>query len=135
MNIYQAVASQLKTSTTITAYTSGKVYPLVVPQGVRLPYITYRQVSNVVEHAMIRDPKISMRRFQISVWSTGFSQSVNISTAIKAVLRDKTGTLGSSNFNVQRIFFDDENDFPELSENTNVITYHRASDYLIWTTG
>jgi len=135
MNLSQAIYSGLKTTTGITSLTSNRIYPLVAPQGVVKPYITYQQISNVPEHAMGTDPKIRSARIQVSAWATSYSGVLAVSTQIKTALRDKQGILGSSIFNVQRIFYDDENDFVDVDPESKKITYYRAQDFIVWTTG
>lgn len=135
MNIEQALRSQLGLSTTITAYTSGRIYPLVVPQEAKKPNIIYAIISNVPIITNVEDAKIINARFQISIRSTSYSQLVALSTEVKEVLRDKKGSLGSSDFVVQRIFFDGETNFAEVNPQTKIAHYHRAQEYIIWTTG
>jgi hypothetical protein len=135
MNVAQALHTELKASTNITALSSNRIRPLAAKQGDRMPYVVYQQVSHIPEHAMVADPKINRRRFQISVRSTSYSVVIALSTAIRAALRDKQGTLGTSNFKVQRIFFDAEYDYPEIDPETEKFIFHRAQDFIIWSTG
>lgn len=135
MDLLFALVSQIKNTAAITTYTSNRIYPLYAPQRARTPYIIYRQVSNVPIHTMTNDPKIKSYRIQLSMRSTSFTTVCGLSTQVKTALRDKTGTLGTSNFTVQRIFFDNEYDFPDLDPETERVLCHRAQDYIVWTTG
>lgn len=135
MDIFQALYSHIASSTSITSLSSNRIYPMIAPINSSMPYVTLHQISNVPTHVMVNDANIHMYRIQISSWTSSFSGVVSLSTAIKGVLRDLSGTLGSSNFVVQRIFFDTEFDFPEINPETNKIVYQRTQDYLIWTTG
>ena len=135
MNVFEALFSALSNSTSVTAFSSQRIFPIVAPESAKTPFVTIHQISNIPFHAMESDADISEYRIQISSWTTDFSGVVSLSTAIKGVLRDYSGILGSSNFRVQRIFLDSEYDFPEINLETNKINYHRAQDYLVWTTG
>ena len=136
MDISQAMFSQLKATAGIVALTSNRVYPLIAPQKSLFPHLIYHQISNVPPvHTMLADPKISRYRFQISSWATSYSGMIALSTQVKTSLRDKTGTIGSSNFNVQRIFFDGETDLPDINPITENIIFHRAQDFIVWSTG
>ena len=136
MNISQAVYSHLKSVGAITSLSSNRIYPLVAPQNSLYPHIIYHQISNPPPvHTMIADPKISRYRFQISSWATNYSGVIALSTQVKTAFRDKTGTIGSSNFNVQRIFFDNETDIPDINPATKNVIFHRALDFIIWSTG
>lgn len=134
MNILEAIYSEIITTTAITSLSSNRVYPLIAPSSIKTPYITYNQISDIPVHAMGQDAPLEYYRIQISTWTTSFSQLVSISTQIKNVFRDLTGTMGSSNFNVQRSFFDASYDFPQYDNNKKAIVYHRAQDFIIWTT-
>ena len=135
MDLPSALQTELSASTVITALTSNRIFPMFAPQSKKKPYVTYREISNIPQRAMVNDAPITMSRYQISIRSTSYSDLVSLSTAVKSTLRDKTGTLGTSNFNVQRIFFDGQFEFPEVNPETEKIIYHRAQDYIIWTTG
>lgn len=135
MNVLQALYSQIKSTTAITSLSSNKIYPIVAPVNAVKPYIIYQQISNNPVHTMENDADLHSVRVQVSTWSTSFSQLVGISTQIKATLRDFSGTLGTSNFVVQRIFYDSEFDFPEYDSELDTITYHRSQDFIIWTSG
>lgn len=134
MNILQALFSHLNASTNITVYSSNRIYPLIAPQQSKMPYITFNQISNVPVHAMGNDAPLTEYRIQISSWSSSFSNLIALSTAIKGSIRDLSGTFGTSNFIVQRIFFDAEYDFPEFDIESKRIDFHRSQDYICWTT-
>lgn len=135
MDVSEALHTEIKATTGITSLSSNRIYPMTAQQAAKMPFIVYQQISNVPVHAFKGDPKITMYRFQISTRSTSYTGTLAVSTQIKTALRDKTGTLGTSNFTVQRIFFDSEYDLPEIDPKTKNFVYHRCQDYLIWTTG
>jgi|SRR3972149_7085595 len=134
MNILQAINSKLRSSTAIVSLSSNRIYPMIAYDGIKKPYITFHQISNAPVHAMETDADINSYRIQVSSWTTSFSGLIALSTQIKAALRDFSGTLGTSNFIAQRIFFDSESDFPEYNSEMNTITYHRSQDFIVWTT-
>lgn len=134
MDVEQALFTHLRATTAVTSLTSDRIYPLVAEQGVSLPYITYQLISNPSHHAMIADPPIKSPRYQISSFSTSRNGMIAVSTQIKSTLRDKKGTLGTSNFVVQRIFLDSEHDLPEIDPQTERIIHRRVQDFIIWTT-
>ena len=136
MDVSQAIYSQLKATAAITALTSNRIYPLIAPQSSLFPHLIYHQISNVPpSHTMTKDPKISRYRFQVSSWATSYNGMIALSTQVKTALRDKIGVIGSSIFNVQRIFFDGETDLPDINPITENIIFHRAQDFIVWSTG
>lgn len=135
MNILQALYTQLKSSTSITSLSSNRIFPMIASRNKQKPYITYHQISCVPVHAMVNDANINSYRLQISNWTTSFTSVISLSTAVKGVMRDLKGTMGTSNFVIQRSFFEGEYDFPEYNSETNEIIFHRSQDYVIWTTG
>lgn len=134
MNILQAINSKLRSSTAIVSLSSNRIYPMIAYDSIKKPYITFHQISNTPIHAMETDADINSYRIQVSSWTTSFSGLIALSTQIKTSLRDFSGTLGTSNFVVQRIFFDSESDFPEYNSEMHTITYHRSQDFIVWTT-
>jgi hypothetical protein len=108
---------------------------MFVPEDAAMPYIVYQPISTVPVSAMVNDAKLHSYRFQISVWTSSFNDTVNLSTNIKSTLRDLSGILGTSSFVVQRIFFDSEWNVAERDYELNEVAYHKAQDFIIWTSG
>ena len=135
MNAIQALYTHLNASSGITSLSSNRIYPGFAPQNITMPYITYNHISTVPVHAMVNDAPLHEYRFQISVWTSAYNDTINLSTQVKSALRDLSGTLGTSSFIVQRVFFDSEFNIAEQDYELNTVVYHKAQDFIVWTTG
>lgn len=133
MTLGEALYTKLSTGTLTTSLGSTNIFPMVIPQESPLPAVTYQEISEPWVHAMGSDPGLRSPRYQISIWSTSYSQAKSISKTVRTLLRDFTGNLGGS-VPVQRIFFENEQDFSITDSVTQEVTYHVAQDYLIWHT-
>lgn len=91
------VYSLLKNDAGVNALVSGRVYPLVAPQNVAKPYVTYQVVSGLKFQCMGGQIYQGDFRFQIDVWSTTYSNVKAISEAVKNCL---IGFKDSNNINI-----------------------------------
>lgn len=137
MLLHEALYKQLTTATLTTTLGSTAIYPIVIPQGLDLPAVTYQEISESPIHTMIEDPTLMYPRFQISSWSSSYTQVKLVADAVKAVLRDFGSTKlgGAAGVEVQRIFFENETDFLDVDAQTGTMTYHVAQEYIIWAVG
>ncbi len=138
MLLHEALYKQLTTATLTTKLGSTAIYPIMIPQGVNLPAVTYQEISESPVHAMGADPSLMFPRFEISSWSSSYKQVKIIADSVKSVLRDFGSTkLGgaAAGVYVQRIFFENETDFLDIDRETGTMTFHVAQDYIIWSAG
>ncbi len=138
MLLHEALYNQLSTATLTTKLGSTAIYPIIIPQGVDLPAVTYQEISETPIHAMGADPDLMYPRFEISSWSSSYTQVKIIADAVKSVLQDFGSTkLGgvTAGVEVQRIFFENETDFLDVDRETGTMTYHVAQEYIIWAVG
>ena len=125
----EAIYGRLNSRSGVTAHTSNRIYPHVVPQNAKLPAVVYFQVSDPREHAFLGDPNIAHPRFQVSCFSTSYSQLRALSKQVRYALQDYTGTTWC---NVKRMFFDDETELSDIDPEGKTVTYQAAQDYIIW---
>ena len=132
-------AASLRTKLTNTAgitslVSSSKICPMVIPQGESLPGITYQRITDMPIHAMGNDITLRDPLYQVSSWSTSYSQVLSIAKQIKSALQDFTGTLATSGVSVQRIFLENEIEYPDFDNITGKTSYHIAQTYRVWGT-
>ena len=111
MSIEEALYTRLSTHAGLSALVGTRIYPSVMPQGVILPAVTYRQISGARVHAMGSDAGLARPRFQLSCWSTTYSQAKDVAAQLRAALQRWRGTLGG--VTVQDTFIKDESDLFE----------------------
>lgn len=91
------VYSLLKNNATLNTLISGRIYPLVAPQNVSYPYMTYQVVSGIRMQCLKGNIYQGNFRFQIDVWGKTYSNVKAISEAVKDCL---VGFLDSNSINI-----------------------------------
>lgn len=101
------VYNLLKNDAGVNALVGGRIYPLVAPQNVVRPYMTYRVISGLKIQCMGGEIYQGDYRFQIDVWSETYSSAKATSTAVKSAL---VGFMDSNSISIE----DDYEDETEL---------------------
>lgn len=86
----------LSADATIAAATSSRIYPLVMPQNVTFPAITYQRISDNPVNDLSGYSNLSNPHLAINCWATRYDEAkelaenvhdaMNTSTAFKAIL-------------------------------------------------
>ena len=87
----------LKNNVEVSALIGTRIYPLVAPQNVVNPYITYQVINGKDEQCLSGGIYQEDIRFQIDCWSKSYSNVKAIRTAVKNSL---IGFKSSNNINV-----------------------------------
>jgi hypothetical protein len=77
--IEETLFTRLSTFAGLAALVSTRIYPVIMPQGVTHPAVTYQKISAVRETAMGTDPGLVRTRFAINAWDTTYA-------SVKAVI-------------------------------------------------
>jgi len=123
--VEQAIYNILSNDAIVTALTSSRIYPSVVPQDKGLPAITYERISSMRHYAMGTDPGVSETVLEITAISTSVSTVGDLSNRIRESLSRNTGSHAS--INIIDIYIDNESQtyFSDLE------TYEIISQYVI----
>ena len=70
-----------------------KVYPLMAPEGVSMPYVTYNLVSEVLEDTKNTTALVDMDRYQVTIFARTYDEIYTLYVAIRAALDLKTATV------------------------------------------
>lgn len=87
------LVARLKADTTLNGLVAGRIYPLVAPQNVVKPYITYQVVNNGNNQCLGGGIYGEDIRFQIDCWSLNYS---NVKAIKQAVINSLIGFKSSS---------------------------------------
>jgi len=126
--IEEAVYSALTGNATLTGLISTRIYPLVLPQEVALPAVTFFRVSNLHNHGMGGDIDLMETRLQVSILADSVSRMRTVTDAVRGVLSRWKGTYGG--VIVQDSLLDNEMD--DFEPETSV--YQCVQDYRIFHT-
>ena len=124
--IDEAVYSALSGNATLTGLISTRIYPLMLPQEVDLPAVTFFRVSNLHNHGMGGDIALMETRLQVSILAASVSLMRAVTDAVRAVLSRWKGTYGS--VVIQDSLLDNEMD--DFEPETEV--YQCIQDYTIF---
>lgn len=91
------LVAHLKGNVTLNTLIGGRIYPLVAPQNVTIPFTTYQVVNGRSYQCMGGDIYQENNRFQIDVYSKTYSEVKTIANTIKSIL---VGFMASNNINI-----------------------------------
>lgn len=94
------IYTQLTTYTGMSALVSTRVYPLLMPQNVTLPAITYQRISGTGQHG---SSNIREARYQINIWGGTFAAVQAIATVVRAALEEWTSGGAGAMIRMARI--------------------------------
>jgi len=85
--IESTLFTRLSTFSGLTALVSTRIYPLIAPQGVTYPAVTYQRISTMPrEVAMGSDPGIAFTRIQVTAWGETYTSAKAIGEQIRLAL-------------------------------------------------
>lgn len=94
----------------ISAAVSTRIYPIKLPQGVKLTSIVYTRVSGQGDYKMEGPTGYTRPRYQIDAWAPTADAAVSLANFIKDALDGFTGAIGSgaNSVFVQGVFCTDQ---------------------------
>jgi len=82
MHIEEALVSHIK------ANGISRIYPLVLPQKVTYPAVTYQKIAGTFEHSMGGDSGFAYPDYQISCFAKTYKEAKDTATTIRICLRN-----------------------------------------------
>lgn len=104
-----------------------RLYPMIAPQNVAAPYVTYQQISGQRIHAMGTDPGVANPRFQFSAWAATNTEAKNIALQLMACYSRWRGIIAG--VEVLDGFLENEVD---LGRDEDGKLHQRVVDFIIW---
>ena len=86
MSIEETIFSRLSTFAGLIALVSTRIYPVIMPQGVTHPAVTYQLISGIREAAMGSDPGMVRARFQFTAWASTHLAARNVIKQVRLAL-------------------------------------------------
>ena len=135
MDICEALYKYLSTYSGITTLISTRLYPVVIPQGVTYPAVSFQKISMQRVHAFQQDTGLTSAMIQVSTWAKtdstkkGYAHCQAVSSQIRAALQNYSGVMGGTGgVTVNAVLIESEmDDYEEASE---VYVVHQ--EYEIW---
>lgn len=126
MSFDDALFSYLSTYSGLTSIINKKIYPIIIPQKVVLPAITFIKISeNQMMSATEGNYGMVNPTYQITCHAKTHSQCRSIATQVKSALTNYSGTMGDTT--VQGCFF--VNEFESHDNDIDNESYSIAIDF------
>lgn len=109
----------------VTSGGIARIYPLKMPEGVKLTSVVYTRVSGHSEYTMQGPDALARSRMQIDAWATTAPAASALANAVKDAINGYHGTMGS--VAVQGVFMADERE----SYDDAVQMYGVSRDYFM----
>lgn len=92
MSLGVKVYNALSGASGIAALVSTRIYPLVLPQSITYPAISYQRISSTPQQG---STTLRSTRYQINCWALTYAAAQNVAVAVKAALEEYTATATS----------------------------------------
>ena len=125
-SIEEALFYKLANDTAVKALVASRVYPVLMPQDVTLPCLTYQRISTPRLHTHDKAGGTAHPRFQITVWDDNPKDVATLANAVRTCLDGFKGTV--STVVIQAILSDDDNDGYDPESQI----FWRNLDFFIW---
>jgi len=121
MSLYNKLYKHLSTSVLITAHTSNRIHPVVLPQGTvaAFPAVTYQRVSGDRVYSLSGYSTLENARLQIDCWATSFETVKDLGDKMRQVV--DSATAFASNLISDQDLYENE-----------VKVYRVSMDFSIW---
>jgi len=121
-----AIYGLLSEADELARLSNGRVYPIIGPQNVINPFITYERSSTVRVSALADDTNLAHAIFQISAWSNSRDEVVNTALQIRGVMQRFKGT--NSGITIEDVYIQNEVD---LYDSVSKL-FQVSMDFEIW---
>lgn len=126
MRLEAALQGHLAAFPSITAVIGSRVYPLLLPQNVVYPAISYQRITGQTIQSNDGDSKLGYSRIQITAWAATYAESRELAAEIRTALIGFKGLMGA----VWITGVTHEIDVDLYDNDTK--TFYTACDYTIW---
>jgi len=94
MDIEEGLVIFLKLSEELHSLVGDRIYPMVIPQNVVTPCLTYQLVSDAPEMSHSGNANLQRVRFQFRIWGNGYAQAKHVAKVLKNTLHGKSVSMG-----------------------------------------
>ena len=121
MSLYNKLYKHLSTSVLITAHTSNRIYPVLLPQGTvaAFPAVTYQRITADRVYSLSGYSTLENAKMQIDCWATSFETVKDLGNKMRQVVDGATAF--ASNLISDQDLYEDE-----------VNVYRVSQDYSLW---
>lgn len=130
VNIEAAIVAILEGNIGVTALVDKRIYPLIVPQGVTMPAITYQQLSDTKIQTHSGPDTLLNTRLQIDCWSDKYTETSAVKKAVRLALAGFIGTVAG--IKISNIIMENSTDLDRQVPGTEKLRrYAKSLDFII----
>ncbi len=123
MTLSTQMYSLLSGSTSVTSQVGTRIYPVTLPQDVRLPAIRYDLISNIREWAMTEDTGDVTARVQITSWGRTPDEAENVSEGVRTAVQ-RVITAGGLECFLENELLDYDSETSTYAHSLDVIVHY-----------
>lgn len=90
-----ALVAILEGAAGVTSLISTRIYPNVAPQNVTFPFLVYETISSTRETAMVDDPGVVRRVYQLTAYGLTSDVVASVIEACRAAVQRTRGTYAA----------------------------------------
>ncbi len=129
MLVEEGLFSFLKSTPVVVAAVGQRIYPVFLPQGVKVPAATYRRAKTDTT-LLLEEEGLDSATMEIIVWDEDYLRAKKVAHAIRAALTADIVTLGE--VQVHSITWEDEEDvFDEESRAAGMLGVRAAFEIIV----
>jgi len=122
MTIEELLVARLTGYPALAALVGNRVYPLVLPQNVALPAMTYQRISTLRVRSHSGPSGLAHPRFQFACWADSYAEAANVTRVLRLALDGFKLTPGGAALS--------ENEIDDYEAETG--RWRINADYIIW---
>ena len=102
----------------------SRIYPLVLPQKITLPALTYQKIAGTFEHSMGGDSGFAYPDYQIVCYAKTYTEVKETAKTLRLLLQNLSIVIGE--INIQAVLLENEiDDYEEQTELYSVLLEFR----------
>lgn len=104
MTVEATLYDRLSNFAGLTALVGNRIYPVVLPEDVTYPAVTYKRMSTVPNvSCMVEDTGLVRPRFQVAAWGSVYDDLVDIKEQVRSALKRWSTTGVQDTFVVEEL--------------------------------
>jgi len=125
----ERIYQRLSNYSNLTDLVSTRIFPIKAPQGLDNPYVVFKRISGVPEHAMGADPEVEHSRFQIGCYAKSIEDVNSIAIAVTSALSRWNSSTDTQQ--IQEVFKENEFSIWEDIDASDVGIWQQQLDFIV----
>lgn len=128
--IEESLVELLTDDVTVNTLIAGRMYPLAMPQGERMPAVVYQRISGPRVQAHDGPSGLAHPRFQFACIAATYAAAKTLANALRVAIDGYQDTIGS--VKVDAILVENEIDLYNYESSELATSYTVLVDAIVW---